>query len=175
MDENKIIEIISQGENSAVEFKEKNVKKESIAKEFVAFSNSYGGVLIIGVGDQKEILGVDSVFNYEEWIMNIARQNVIPAITPIYEKVLLDVKEIIVINIAKGKNKPYQTINNKYLIRIGSTNRVASQDELMRLYQQSGFFHYDLNGVDYTSMTDLNLTQIDKYFQRYDIDFLSES
>jgi ATP-dependent DNA helicase RecG len=56
------------------------------------------------------------------------------------------------------------------LIRVGSTNRVATQAELMRLFQQSGMFHYDLQGVERTSIRDLNLAQIDDYFSAYQID-----
>ena len=60
------------------------------------------------------------------------------------------------------------------LIRVGSTNRVATQAELMRLFQQSGMFHYDLQGVERTSIRDLNLAQIDDYFSAYQIDFRKE-
>jgi ATP-dependent DNA helicase RecG len=41
----------------------------------------------------------------------------------------------------------------------------------MRLFQQAGNFHYDLTGVDRTSMQSLDLGKIDAYFQRYDVDF----
>lgn len=60
------------------------------------------------------------------------------------------------------------------LVRVGSTNRIATQAELMRLFQQSGMFHYDLQGVDKTSIRDLNLAKIDDYFSAYQIDFRTE-
>jgi ATP-dependent DNA helicase RecG len=51
--------LIAQGENRAVEFKSAQVRQESIAKEIVAFANSQGGVLLLGVEDNGEITGVE--------------------------------------------------------------------------------------------------------------------
>jgi ATP-dependent DNA helicase RecG len=45
----------------------------------------------------------------------------------------------------------------------------------MRLFQQSGVFHFDSNRVEGTSFSDLNLTKIDQYFNRYEIDFSRET
>ncbi len=61
-----IDEIISQGENQAVEFKSVSVRVESIAKELVAFSNTQGGTLLIGVEDNGLISGIDKKLISEE-------------------------------------------------------------------------------------------------------------
>ncbi len=170
-----IAELITQGENSAVEFKSAQVRAESIAKELVAFSNTQGGVLLIGVEDNGEVSGIDSdVDATEEWIANIARENVIPPIVPKIEKSIFQGKNIIKIDIGKGRDKPYQTNKHQFLIRVGSTNRTATQAELMRLFQQSGVYHYDKQGIDATSIKDLNLAKIDEYFDRYQVDFSHE-
>ncbi len=170
-----IAELIAQGENSAVEFKSAQVRAESIAKELVAFSNTQGGVLLIGVEDNSEVSGIDlDVDATKEWVANIARENVIPPIVPIIEKSIFQGKNIIKIDIGKGRDKPYQTNKHQFLIRVGSTNRTATQAELMRLFQQSGVYHYDKQGIDATSIKDLNLTKIDEYFDRYQVDFSHE-
>ncbi len=170
-----IAELIAQGENSAVEFKSAQVRAESIAKELVAFSNTQGGVLLIGVEDNGEVSGIDlDVDATEEWVANIARENVIPPIVPKIEKSIFHGKNIIKIDIGKGRDKPYQTNKHQFLIRVGSTNRTATQAELMRLFQQSGVYHYDKQGIDATSIKDLNLAKIDEYFDRYQVDFSHE-
>lgn len=171
----EIKELIDQGENVSVEFKTKDVRTESIAKEIVAFANSNGGIILLGVEDDGDIAGIDSGKNIEEWVMNICRNNVIPAILVEYSEVEFDNKTVGFIKVPKGKDKPYQTQRNQFLIRIGSTNRVATQSELLRLFQQAGFFHFDANGVEQTSIKDLNFTKIDQYFQRYEIDFTEET
>lgn len=172
---NEFLSLIEQGENNAIEFKSVNILPESLAKELVAFSNSTGGVILLGVEDSGQISGIgNSKKNLEEWVMNIARNNVIPAISVILESLLVEDKTILFIRIPKGRDKPYQTLNYLFLIRVGSTNRVATQAELMRLFQQSGVFHYDLQGVDMTSFRSLNTAKIDQYFSNYQIDFENE-
>ena len=167
-------EIIQQGENSSVEFKEYGVKAESLAKEMVAFANSQGGVILLGVTDQGGITGIPTDFAIEEWVMNIVRDRVIPALDVKFNQHTFENKILAEIIVPKGKDKPYQTAG-KYFVRVGSTNRIASQSELMRLFQASGIFHYDGNCVEGSTQRDLNFTALDAYFNDYDIDFSKES
>ncbi len=53
-----LTDIIQQGENEAVEFKTADVHADSLAKELVAFPNSGGGTILIGVGDNGCVLGI---------------------------------------------------------------------------------------------------------------------
>ncbi|ETR67872.1 MAG: ATP-dependent DNA helicase RecG [Candidatus Magnetoglobus multicellularis str. Araruama] len=171
-----ILQLIQQGENKSVEFKNQKVKADSLAKEIIAFANSDGGTILIGVNDDGTIDGIDDQkTNYEEWIANISRNNIIPSIESKYFGVEIENKKVGVIMISKGQDKPYQTTSGKYYIRIGSTNRIASQQELLRLYQASGAFHYDLNPVPNTGLGDLNFAKLDNYFHSYQINFTNES
>ena len=77
----QIKQLIEQGENSAVEFKSSEVRPESLAREIVAFANSSGGTILIGVEDSGKITGVDQ-HQTETWVANIVRNNVIPALAP---------------------------------------------------------------------------------------------
>lgn len=174
MMDHKIKALINQGENQFIEFKEQKVHPDSIAKEMAAFANTQGGTILIGVSDQTEICGVDDSRNWEEWVANISRHNIIPAIQADCIIVEIEGKKIVVVDIPKGNDKPYQTNKNLYHIRIGSTSRVASQAELMRMFQHAGMFHYDLTGIENTSLKHLNMTAISSYFQRYDIDIDDE-
>ncbi len=173
--ENNINSLILQGENSAIEFKNAEVKPETIAKEIVAFANMLGGTILLGVEDDKNITGINQNKNWEEWIMNITRNNVNPPISVEFNILYYQEKNIAVIDIPKGKNKPYQTLDGKYYIRVGSTNRIASINELMRMFQESGMFHYDLTAVERSKITDLNFTKLDYYFSKYGVDFSSET
>ena len=64
-----------------MEFKNSEVRPESLAREIVSFANSSGGTILIGVEDRGKITGVDQL-QTEKWIANIVRNNVIPAIAP---------------------------------------------------------------------------------------------
>ncbi|MBK8455068.1 MAG: RNA-binding domain-containing protein [Thiofilum sp.] len=165
--------LIQQGENEAVEFKTLPVRSETLAREMVAFANSAGGVILLGIADDGSIIGIDEHERTEEWVMNIARTSVIPALNVQCEVITYHHKTIALIHVPKGKDKPYQT-GDKYLIRVGSTNRLATQSELMRLFQMSGVFHYDATPIPQASMNDLNMATLDQYFASYGFEFSKE-
>ena len=167
--------LLLQGENNAVEFKSAAVTADSIAKEIVAFANTLGGSILIGVEDNGQVSGVNNPSQVEEWVTNICRQNVIPPLQVLIHVEKQDDLSVIHIEVPKGKDKPYQTNKNQYLVRVGSTNRTASPQELLRLFQQSGVFHFDATGANNTSITDLNWSKLDQYFNQYGVDFSKES
>ncbi len=61
------------------------------------------------------------------------------------------------------------------IIKLGTTNRFATQSELLRLFQATGAFHFDAMPIEGTSINDLNLSKIDSYFHKYDIEFAQEN
>jgi ATP-dependent DNA helicase RecG len=92
-----IIELIKNGENSFVEFKIEKVDNAKLAKEMVAFANSRGGTLLIGVKDNGQIEGI-SAPQLEQRIMNIAASSIYPSIIPLYYELLIDENKKIAIN-----------------------------------------------------------------------------
>lgn len=161
-----INDLIQQGENSAVEFKTADVRPESLAKEMVAFANHLGGRVLLGVDDNGAIIGVEKR-DIEEWVMNVARNNVVPGIQPVVHKHRLGDCDVFEVVIAKGRHKPYQTLDGKYLLRVGSTNRQATKEELSRLFQQAGLVHYDIAPVAQLAERDLNAAALENYWDTY--------
>ncbi|MBX4261075.1 putative DNA binding domain-containing protein [Clostridium estertheticum] len=166
MTQNELMEIINNGENSYIEFKEENIKAKDLAEEIVAFANSEGGIILIGIDDDGNIIGVKDN-SIEEKIMNICRNNCIPNIIPIYNEFVLSDKRVSVVNISKGLNKPYYTVDHKYYIRVGTTKRIASREELLRLFEANGALHFDISPIEATSIKDLNIDIIRDYFINY--------
>ena len=168
----QIKQLIEQGENSAVEFKSSEVRPESLAREIVAFANSSGGTILIGVEDCGKITGVDQ-HQTETWVANIVRNNVIPAIAPQITEWELSQKKVLAIEVSRGLDKPYQTLDGKFWIRVGSTNRMATKEELSRLFQQAGLVHFDITPLEQTSITDLDDRKLQEYwFTYYSINYL---
>ena len=168
----QIKQLIEQGENSAVEFKSSEVRPESLAREIVAFANSSGGTNLIGVEDRGKITGVDQ-HQTETWVANIVRNNVIPAIAPQITEWELSQKKVLAIEVSRDLDKPYQTVDGKFWIRVGSTNRMATKEELSRLFQQAGLVHFDIAPLEQTSITDLDDRKLHEYwFTYYSINYL---
>lgn len=166
MDRTELLNVIKNGENSYIEFKEEAIKAKDLPEEFVAFANAEGGTVLIGIADDGGIKGVTDS-NIEEKIMNICRNNCIPNIIPLYEEIEFNQLKVVVVAISKGLNKPYYTVDNKYYIRVGTTKRIASREELMRLFEANGSIHFDISPVYNTSIKDLHFDIIRDYFFKY--------
>lgn len=161
-----VLNIIQSGENFYIEFKEEKVKAKDLGEEIVAFANSEGGTILIGVSDDGNITGITDK-KIEETIMNICRNNIVPNIIPSFEYAIINDKKIVILGIPKGLSKPYSTVDNKYYIRVGTTKRIASREELLRLFEGNGSLHFDISPVINTSIKDLNLDVIRDYYLKY--------
>jgi ATP-dependent DNA helicase RecG len=167
--------MIPKAENQHIEFKREDVTTQVLAEEIVAFANGEGGEIWLGVDDNGTAIGISR--SYEEDIMNLCRSAVIPPIHPDYEEINIigdNTTKVARIKIDKGIDRPYYTSRNKYYIRVGSTKRIASREELIRLFQASGLFHYDIVEAAGSQLKHLNQSAIADYFSRYKLDYLQE-
>jgi ATP-dependent DNA helicase RecG len=144
MKEIDLLTKIQLGEDSFTEFKSENVHNDSLAKSFVAFANTSGGSVFVGVADDGTIEGVIDK-NFQEKIIQICRNSIQPSIIPLVEKHLVLDKTILEIKIAQGNHKPYKVkTTNHYYIRAGNTSMEPTREELARLFQSGGLLHFEL-------------------------------
>ena len=166
MEASELIEIINRGEDSAHQFKSNITNPESIAAEMVAFSNTKGGMLIIGVDDNGSLIGVPDgeVGRINQLLANTATNSVKNPINPFTENIVVEGKRIIVVHIPEGIDKPYFDNNGVVWLKSGSDKRrVTSREELRRLYQSSDLVHADEIPVNGASMENLDL----KFFRDF--------
>jgi len=162
-----LLEIISHGENSGVEFKRDKVRPEQLAKEIVALANHRGGMILLGVEDDGTISGIQRD-DLETWIFDtVFARYVHPMILPFYETVQIDPdKKVAIISFPEGTSKPYVLRNNdreEIYIRAGSTSRLATREQQARLFAAGGILHTELLPVPGTSFQSLDLTRIREY------------
>jgi ATP-dependent DNA helicase RecG len=169
----EIAELIYNGENSFVEFKQDLVRPEGLAKEIVAFANTDGGRILLGVDDAGVVVGLQRFADarqLEEWVMQIARDSVRPPLVPAYQRIRSfdGDREIAVITIAVGLDVYARWYNggSQYYIRAGSTSREASAEELQRLFARRGRIRAELLPVVAATVDDLDLRRVHDYFAR---------
>lgn len=166
----ELLDIISTGETSKVQFKEELPHRDSVAQEIVAMSNSLGGMILIGVRDVSgEVIGLTSeqIEEFDRVISQIA-DNLKPPVYITTEVVRIEeetVKYILVIHVQEGINKPYKTSKGEIYIKQGSNKRLLTDNaEIMRLFQQSGNLFADEMEVFGTSIDDVNKDAFSEYF-----------
>lgn len=163
----ELFEIIANGENSGVEFKRDDLLTQDLAKELVAFSNLEGGMVLLGVEDDGTITGLTRQ-NLEEWVMNVCRDKIRPAIVPFFEVVrgVKDNNDIAIVRVTRGYDVHalWHNNTNRYLMRVGTQSREASQEELARLFQQRGSIRAELQPVSGATLANLDRRRLRNYF-----------
>ena len=139
------------GENKNVEFKrEIPSKHEKFLKDIIAFSNSTGGQVIVGIEDETCIvygIGEQSPFKLSDSISNMISDACTPQIEPDISIQTIEDKTVLVIDVAPGKFRPYYLANkNKETtsyIRINGTSRPADARKLQELELEGQHISYD--------------------------------
>ena len=170
MNQTELIEKIKNGEDSYTQFKVNITNNDKLAEELVAFSNAKGGLLLVGVDDDNEIIGLedDDIRRLNQLIGNVINSNITPPIYPITEVKTIDNKKILIVSVEEGYNKPYSTNKGIYLTKAGSDKRKLSPQELKRLFTESKSLFADEEPVDRSDITNLNQQLFYIFLKRYD-------
>ncbi len=156
--------MLSLGEDSQSQFKREMSSAVSLASEMVAFSNTNGGHLFIGINDDGSIAGVpaEAKGNLNQLVGNASSELSRPAIFPLTKWFQIDGKDILVIEVPDGKQKPYCDKQGRYWVKAGSDKRAAAPEELLRMFSSVQRLYLDeLN-------TPADIDEIDKgYFTDY--------
>ena len=169
MEAAELIEIISRGEDSRHQFKANVTNVDALAAEIVAFSNSRGGQIIIGVTDDGQIAGLsrDDINRLSNFISNAANQHVRPPKNPYTENVALPDGLVIVLEIPEGISKPYMDNKGAIWVKSGADKRkVTSHEEIQRIFQAAGLIHADEVPARGMTSDDIDMMYFKKYFQK---------
>lgn len=138
MTPNDLRDRIRLGEDSRTEFKDERVGPEEIAAALVALANSAGGLLLIGVGDDRSVRGVSEPDVMLRHVDSISRQNIEPPLSLIQvEKLEIDSRIVLAVHVVRGPQRPYRTNRGQYYVRTAASRRLATRQELLELYQSA--------------------------------------
>lgn len=164
----ELIETISRGEDSKHQFKENIHNTESIAAEIVAFSNSGGGKIFIGVEDKTldvKGLGNVDIGRLNQLVSNAASQSVKPPVNPITENISHPDGTVMVVSVSDGISKPYMDNKGAIWVKSGSDKRkVTSREEIQRMFQSAGLIHGDEIPANGLIVSDIDLFAFKNFF-----------
>lgn len=170
MDALEVLDLIQKGESSVVQFKVRVNDAYKIGTEMVAFSNTKGGLIIVGVDDKTgDINGLsfEEIAETNRLLANAASDNVKPQIFIETETVDVDNQNVIVVNIAEGLSKPHSDNKGSIWLKNGSDKRkVVAREEMARLLQNSGNLFADETVVKGTSVNDIEEKFLRDFIQK---------
>lgn len=168
----ELLDIISAGETSKVQFKQE-MDDDKFAAEMIAMSNSKGGLILVGVKDKTgEVIGLtyDQLQSYNNRLANIANDKIKPQIFISTEVVTISSEtgenKILVVYIDEGTNKPYKDNSGAIWVKQGADKRrLIDNNEIMRLFQQSGKVYIDEMVIPNTTIADVDKAKVEKYIK----------
>jgi len=156
----ELIEKIHLGEDSTIEFKRQLPRRDSLADEIAAFANARGGVILIGVDDNGEIVGLGqrNLDQTEKTVVEVCRDSIEPQVSIFTEKLQFDGKVLLKVEVPRSlfvHKSP-----GGYIARQGSSKREMPTDQLARLLQsrsQARIISFDEQVVPNTTKNTLHI------------------
>lgn len=168
METEELLAIIANGEDSRHQFKENITRVESLVQEFAAFSNSKGGLLLIGVTDEGGIQGltIDDMGRINQLVSNAAK-DLKPPISVTTENIALPGGMVMVVDVPEGISKPYMDGNlHVWVKNSANKSKVSAREELLRMFQSSALVHADEIPVVGSTAADIDKEFFDTFFEK---------
>lgn len=162
-----------QYESERMEYKSQMM--DDIYKEVIAFANTDGGVIYLGIDDKGNLIGIENVDETYTRLTNGIRDAIAPDVTMFVRYVLQDNK-VIQIEVAEGSYKPYY-LKSKGMkptgvyVRQGTSSVQASPEQIRQMIKESdGDTYEDARCLE----QDLSFHAAEIAFDRYGVEFSVE-
>jgi len=159
MDKKESEFILQEGEGLKMEFKE-SFDSKGLGKEIVAFANSEGGMILLGVNDESEKKGIKVSNRLKSQIQDIANNCDLSININIME-----FGNILIIEVEEGKDKPYKCGEGFYL-RQGPNSQKMSREQILSLAVDEGRIKFDSQiNNEFDFKKDFNENKLDDYLK----------
>lgn len=148
---------------------------EEIYKEVIAFANTDGGIIYVGIDDNGNVIGLNDVDKEYTRITNGIRDAIMPDVT-MFVRFTIQENKVVRITVNEGTNKPYY-LKGKGLkpsgvyVRQGTSSASASPEKIRQMIKESDGDNFE----EMRSMhQELTFTAASDAFQKYGVDFSKE-
>ncbi len=160
-------------ESKTLEFKRDTSSLEPILKAIVSFANTAGGIVLVGIEDSGNIIGLANPAKDQEKIANSLANRVKPLLSPDFSIVSVQDKQVLVIQIDYVP-APYYLIEkgeqNGVYVRLGNTNREVSYDAVLEMKRAAHQPFFDKAPCDNSSEDNLDMVLIHSIFSKHHIE-----
>ena len=153
--------LLQQPEGKTLEFKRDLSSPKPILKTLVAFANTAGGRLVIGITDDQQFVGVDDPLTEEERLCNLIADAISPRLVPNVEMVTIEGNTLLIIEVYLSNSRPHwlkaKGPELGVYVRLGSTNRQADRELIAELQRSVEGIAFDEMPMPDLSINDLDL------------------
>ncbi len=156
-----ITQLLTTVEGKTLEFKRDLSSPRNVLKTLVAFANSAGGRLLIGVDDARQVVGVDNPLDEEERLCNLIADSIRPHLVPNVEMLTHEGKSILMVEAFPSSSRPHYLRNEGHelgvYVRLGSSNRRAGPELVAELRRSSTGVAFDEQPMPQLNKDDLDI------------------
>ncbi|MFQ5627777.1 MAG: helix-turn-helix domain-containing protein [bacterium] len=165
MNATDIQKLVRQGEGQRLEFKRSLAELETAVRAIAAFANSEGGVVLLGVRDSGEIIGIEVGGQTKVRLSTMITGVTDPVIYPSVEIISVAEKTVIAIKVDVSENRPHLCKGRAYK-RVGATDAQLSRDEYEKLLLARATAVYDRQPISSARFADLSEERIHWYLKQ---------
>ena len=162
MDASEIDLLVRQGEGLTVEFKQSFTPR--IDEDLVAFSNTRGGHVLLGVADDKSVPGFEMTNDIRGRITSLAR-NCKPSI----EVAISQAGSVGIVSVPEGEGKPY-SCGAGYFRRLDGASQKMNHDELRMMFTQSDAVPYEKKTGTGATLSSISRAKLSRFLREARID-----
>ena len=169
METTELLEIAARGEDGKHQFKANVTNAQSLSEELVAYSNSSGGRIFIGISDDGTVSGLtrEDIGRLNGLVANSSTNNVRPPINLQTENIATPGGLVMVVTVVDGISKPYMDNNGAIWVKSGPDKRkVTSREEIQRMFQSAGLIHGDEIPANGLTIADLDTEYFKAFFEK---------
>ena len=161
-------QLIRGPEGKTLEFKRDLSSPQGILKTLVAFANTAGGRLIVGVDDARRAVGIERPLDEEERICSLIADSIAPRLVPNVELMTVEGKTVLVVQVFPSGLRPHylkaEGAESGVYVRLGSTNRQADRELVAELRRTAEGTAFDELPMPSLSADDLDLPVLEALF-----------
>lgn len=158
MNKQQLANLLVLGEGFTTEFKRSGTS--NLGREICAFANATGGVILIGVTDTGEVVGVGTHNKLKSAVQATARSAEPPIAVEIES-----VGKVLCVTVPAQHSKPY-SFGGKFFIREGASSQQMSRDEIREFFYKEGLIHFDESPCEKFSLEDDLTEEVWDLFRR---------
>ena len=161
--------ILRSPESKTVEFKRDLTSPDGVVRSIVAFANSAGGVLVVGVEDKtRRVVGSSSPLADEEKLASLIADRIEPRLVPDIAIVPWRRTQLLVVSVQLSPLRPHRarlgSRSPTAYVRLGSTNREADPQLVAQLQREAEGLSFDESPLVHLSATDVDLAAVRRAF-----------
>jgi len=153
-------------ESDTVEFK--STFNRAVIESLVAFANTKGGAVYVGMNDKGEVKGVEIASeSIQQWINEI-KSKTEPSLIPYVDFVKIANKEIVILSTHEQPIKPI-SLQGRCYKRINNSNHLLNVSEVSDLYMQTMQYSWDAYPYSGADINSIDLQKVEQFIAKVNI------